>query len=133
MRMVRARVPVDAVICLLLVFGSVAEPRTVATARVAWKRFASPDPAYSFRYPADLELVKPSVADFHIEGLVDATDLGSRTGQDVFRVLVLRSRGNPVASPYDPPLLRKVCHCGPRMAGSRSARSSPALAGVQAR
>lgn len=76
----------------------------------SWTTFRNSTLGYSFRYPSDLEVNRPPVANFGIEGLVDVVDLRSVRGrQNVFRVLVVEARGNPRVTVYDPPFLRKVC------------------------
>lgn len=91
-----------AVICLA---GAGAREETAR-----WATFSNPMLDYSFRYPAELRLERPPVADFSMAGLVDAVDLKAGPESElVLRVLVLEASGNPLVPVNDPQLLRSVC------------------------
>jgi hypothetical protein len=73
-----------------------------------WVSYHSHALNYSFKHPPELRLIRRSVPEFRMEGLVEAVDLVSES-DSVLRVMVFEPAGNPLAPVYDFKFLKEVC------------------------
>jgi hypothetical protein len=73
-----------------------------------WVSYHSHALNYSFKHPPELRLIRRSVPEFRMEGLVEAVDLVSES-DSVLRVMIFDPAGNPLAPVYDFKFLKEVC------------------------